>query len=317
MMDYREHNRQDERTQADIAREWWERHGKDLPPPEPRPQRAVELQYNAGFSAGEADDVPPPPPRTNATDATKIKGYDAELGLVADDLQPAPERPEVPAGAAERWVRIATDVIRMLGPTSAYGPHLPVSRLDEPDKLPKIPPSILAALPELEALHRRLRPGWREIVLGWFQERRRQRLEERYRAEYDKKIDRVLRQAGIVGERQEVTHDERWELVRLHARRLRGRMPIVNTMPPRHVPSAADLLATLRRNPAELMGDIPEGLTAEILEALGSEIGGGRSGGYKPEKALELAEKWAADPKLAAREIARKRRAKETRRRRK
>jgi hypothetical protein len=82
-----------------------------------------------------------------------------------------------------------------------------------------------------------------------------------------------------------------------------GDGPRVNLMPARPASDGAALLAQLKRNPPELMGEIPEGLTSKILDYLAARVNrtpGGRRGGWTPAKAVELAELWAAEPDVFA-----------------
>jgi hypothetical protein len=144
-------------------------------------------------------------------------------------------------------------------------------------------PGTIAALPALEALHRALCPGWRGILRDWFESHALARKEAKQRT-----IPSRLRIAD-------------------------GSIAPFG-MPPRAPSTGADLLATLRANPADLMGEIPSGLTSEILDALARGVSRKTGGeGWTPETAVELAELGAVDSHALAKEMQRRELAKEKR----
>jgi hypothetical protein len=241
------------------ARAWLEENLDHLP--EHAPLRADSLDGKAlhdKVDAESSEAVTKPPARVSKKDAPD---FDEAVGLINDwDGAGAP-----PATKAqtEEWVRMATDLVRVLGPLSGYRGLLPLARLPERGVDFEVSATTIAALPALQALHRALLPGWRAIVRSWFERCAVYRIEARQR-------QLPARKAEAAG----------W-------------------LPPRSVPNGTALLETLRRNPPELMHGLPEGLTAAMLDHLAQHVtrgGGGRNGGYTPDTATAMAEKWATSP---------------------
>lgn len=205
-------------------------------------------------------DVNPPATRPNKADAPS--DFDPELGLITYEPDPAPDTDEV---WRSEWRRMATDIIQQLGSSSDFGPWLPVTRPPELDPLPHIAPALRDALPELEALHRKLCPGWRRIVRGWLDTCAEIRVEERYRRAWERDASSGIR---------------------------------ANLLPPRSARKGAELLELLRSHPRELVGEIPDGLTPEILEYLGGVVTrtGRGAGGLTPDAAMERIEEWITSP---------------------
>lgn len=233
-------------------------------------------------------DTPPPPARVNRADAPA--DFDAELGLI---LEASPDPDPVPDDAARaRWVYLTTALVPLLGSTSAYRALMPIATPPDDHFLAAartVSPRLVAALPELEALHRKLLPGWREIVENWLAAHALRRVEDRQRA--------LREPEARAGKR-------------------------VNMMAPRQVETGAALLNILRTNPAELMRGVPELLTAQMLDHLAQGVQrskGGRRGGWTPKTAMAMLDRWLAEPKafgesLKRRESAKKKRARRARR---
>lgn len=241
------------KSSTDEVREFWARHGKDIPPREPRaePRSVLNDEIVEGVS------VSPPPPRANKTDAPAE--YDPETGRMLDDLA----RPaiEIAEDAEDRWIRMATDLAALFVQTSEYHEHveMPVARLPEPARRPTIQPRVLEALPELEALHRRLIPGWRDIARGWLEGRARARVEQKYRPAWDREAN--------AGKRY-------------------------NLLDERMVLSAMSVHEVLLGKGA------PAALSATVVECLGElvTLKGKGSGGMTVDTAMEKLDEWARDP---------------------
>jgi hypothetical protein len=184
--------------------------------------------------------------------------FDEGLGLIRE-WEGAINESIASQADVERLVRLATDVIRRLGPVSQYCGHLPdATTLPDLKRLPTVPArSLRRALPALERLHRALFPGWRAFVLQWLEQVALEKIETRHRP---------LRSG-----------------------------PWVNLAPAREVPTAAGVLETLRANPRE---PVPVGLTEAALR-FASELvvrSAGGIPGHTPEKTLELIEGWVQQP---------------------
>lgn len=291
------------RKRSKVEEEWLaslpESERAAIPPAELRPERASSLDEAVGDGGMVRHEVTaqrepvPAAPRVNKGDAPP--DYDPVLGLVVEwDAEPRAELDD--DDEKRRLVGMATDLVQRLGPVSAYPAGvLPLARVDIPEDVSgvHIDDRLRDAIPALEALHRALFPGWRAIVRNWLESHARAKIEAKYRVAW-KDVDLV----PGVGDGTQKT--------------LTGQMP--RTRPP----NGADILATIRRNPPELMGNIPEGLSPEMLDYLAGVVTrtGKGAGGYTPAKAIEKLEEWTAKPEKFRDDASIDARKKHTRRRR-
>lgn len=197
----------------------------------------------------------PPPPKVSRTIADNApKYYDQQLGLV----MPGPPDPAPTAEEQQRWLDAATALVPLLGSVSGYRDVMPLARLNpENYAKPRVGARLARALPELEALRRKLLPGWREIVLSWLQAHADKRVEDQYRPAFANR--KPVNRAGHVRYWNEAAREEQEGLVNLAAQV--------------ELCTGEQLLEQLRSNPPELMGSIPSKLTAEVLDAAAAIAG--------------------------------------------
>lgn len=211
-----------------------------------------------------------PPPKVTRTVADQHpEDYDPSLGRVTA----GPPSPEPSTEERERWVAMATDLVLQLGATSAYRLVMPVATPPESElKAARrdVGARLAAALPELEALHRKLCPGWREIVLNWLTRHADKRVEDKYRAAF---ANRRKTTEGFTRHRNPSAANAEQE-------------GLVNRMPPQTLMTGAELLTQLRRNPKEIMGPIPAWLSAEALDRAAARAGRGRMKGTTTPEVL-------------------------------
>jgi hypothetical protein len=239
--------------------EWIENNKDSLGPAEIAPQHALRIDAHAGLLDVLQTDTPVPKARRR-NKGGKPKDYDEELGVIhpwADPKRKLEPEPEPTLDERKLWTRLATDLVGRLGATSNYREAMPVARL------PEMPPArvstaTLRALPELEALHRKLCQPWLAVLENWFDQCARRRLELYYR--------------------------DVWK----HGKKRKSdplRVNVVDPLP--DLTSAEELVHSFERN----FGEAPP-LNPAVLKALSKIVtrGGGRQGGgLTPASAVEVA----------------------------
>lgn len=277
----------DKQRESKQAEEWLAEHAADLPADELQPIRARELRdgdnsanheraerliierIDGGDEAeAEADEdgAAAAPARVSKKDAPQ---FDEEIGRIPEWELPDTSKPDERSNLEierelQRWGELAERVSARLKELAATVPDAiaPV-REGNREAAAQWHVHVAPGLAALEELNRVLWPhGWRSILRDWFEQRALARVEARQRE-------------------------------------LPSRRAQPFALPPRDLPNASLMLEILQRNPPNLMGEIPAGLTPEILESLAPHVvrgAGGRNGGWTPETAVLLAEKCASDP---------------------